>query len=116
MRPLERLRDDIHHLNTSLLIDLARKTILTRPLMRRPRRSFLRRRIFVVLALEAKRLIAPRELQETKHLFERLAIDAIAFALIAGSGADVNLLCHLIEPPRLIATRETHECAALGQL
>ena len=36
--------------------------------------------------------------------------------LVAGSGADMNLLRHLIEPSGLIPTRETHDRAALGQL
>src|ERR1700722_6590841 len=106
MWPLERLRHDVHHLDPPLIVNLAREAILARPLVRRPRSPLLRRRILIVLALETERLVAPRQLQKTKHLFEGLAIDAVALALVARGRADVNLLRHLIQPPRLIAPRE----------
>src|SRR6202789_4483491 len=99
MWPLERLRHDVHHLDAPLIVDLARAAILARPLMRRPRRPLLRRRILIVLALESELLVAPRQLEKTKHLFKGLAIHAIALALVARGRADVNLLPHLIQPP-----------------
>ncbi len=116
MRPLKRLRDDVHLLDAPLVVNLAREAVLARPFVRGPRRAFLRRRILIVLALETERLVAPRQLQEAEHLFEGFAIDAVALALVAGGGADVNLLRHLIQPAGLIAAREADERAPLGQL
>ena len=116
MRFLIRLGDDVDLLDPSLLVDFAGEAVLARPFMRRPRSSFLRRRILVVLALEAERLVAPRQLQEAEDLFESLAIDAVGFALVAGGRGHVDLLRHLVEPARLVTAREADERPALGQL
>src|ERR1700687_2984772 len=116
MRPLVWLRDDIHHLDTPLSIDLPGEAIGGRPLVRRPRRSFLWEGVFIIFALEAERLVAPCQLEEAEDLFKGFAIDPIAFALVARGGADVNLLRHLVQPPRLISAREADESAALGKL
>src|SRR5579871_4142197 len=113
---LIRLRHDIDLLNAPLLIDLARKAILAGPLVCLPWGALLRKGILVVLALEPEGLVTPRQFQKAKNLLEGLAIDPIAFALVAGGGADVNLLRHLIQPAGLIAARETHEGAPLGEL
>src|ERR1700737_833116 len=92
-----------HHRIVSSLTENARKTVLTRPFVRGPRRTFLRGRIFVVFALETERLVAPRKLQEPEDLFEGFAIKPIALALVAGGGADMDLLRHLRQPAGLIA-------------
>src|ERR1700693_2666253 len=84
MRFLIGLRYHVDLLDASLFVDLAREAVLARPFVRRPLDAFLRRGIFVVLALEAERLVAPGELEKAEDLLERLAIDAIGFALVTG--------------------------------
>src|ERR1700733_2773417 len=113
MRSLKRLRGDIHHLDPPLLIHLAREAVIARPFMCRPWSSFLRRWILIVLALKPEGLVAPGKFQETEDLLKGFAIDPIAFALVARGGADVNLLCHLIQPSRLISAREADKGPAL---
>src|SRR6266851_3247275 len=116
MRFLVRLRHYADLLDAPEFIDLAGKAELASPFLRQPGRAFLRVGILVVFALEAERLVGPREFEKAEHFLERLAIDAIGFALVAGGGLNVNLLRHLVEPSRLIAAREADEGAALGQL
>ena len=116
MRPLVGLGNDIDFLNQPRFVDFAGKAILAGPFVRWPGGAFLRIRILVVFAFETERLIAPRQFQELEHLLERLAIDAVGFALVAGSGADMDFLRHLIEPAGLIPARKAHERAPLGQL
>jgi hypothetical protein len=69
-----------------------------------------------MLALEAKRFVAPRELQKLIDLFEDLPIYTIGFALVAAGGAGMNLLRHLVEPARLVAASEADDRAPFGQL
>src|SRR6516165_8552669 len=98
MWSLVRFRHDVDLLDSPGFIDLARKAVLAGEFVRYPRRTFLRIGIFVILSFEAERLVGPRHFQESEDLFERLAVNAIGFALIAGGGADMDLLRHLIQP------------------
>src|SRR5260370_4221536 len=116
MRPLIWLRHDVDLLNSAKLIDLARESAFARPFRGRPWRAFLRMRILVVLALESKRLIAPRELQKTEDFLEGLTINAIGLALIAERRAHIDLLRHPVQPSSLLAARKPNIRAALGQL
>ena len=116
MGPLVGLGHDIDLLNASLFVHLAREPELPRPLMRQPRRALLWIRILVVLAFEAKRFISPRQLEETKHLLKRLAIDAVGLTLVADGSADMDQLGHLVEPAGLVAAGKTHKGAPFGQL
>src|SRR5262245_1920650 len=116
MRLLVRLRYNIDLLDASQLIDLAIRPILAGPFVCRPRSPFLRRRVLVVLAFEAERLVAPRQFEKAEDFFEGLTIDSIGLASVAYRGTNVNLLRHLIEPAGLIATGESDKCATLGQL
>src|SRR5712692_4562128 len=110
------LRHHVDLLDASLLIDLAGETVLTRPFVRRPRRALQRMRKLVMLAREAKRLVAPGQLEELEDLLEDIAIETVSRALVTQSRADMDLLRHLVEPARLIAARETDHRAPLGQL
>src|SRR5208283_593734 len=115
MRLLIGLRHDVDLLDPSLLVDFAGETVFAGPLMRLPWSAFLREGILIVLAFEPERLIAPRKLQKAEDFFEGFTIDPIALALVAGGGADVNFLRHLIEPASLISAGETDQGAALGE-
>src|SRR5579885_2755624 len=116
MRPLIRLGHHINLLNAAKLVDLARKTIFSCPLCRRPGSTLLRIGILIIFAFETERLITPGQLQKLEHLFERFPIDAIGFTFVAAGSGDVNLLRHLVEPPCLVASRKADEGAPLGQL
>jgi hypothetical protein len=74
MRPLVGLGHD-ENLPDVAVDDLARRPVLRGPFMRRPGRAgFVRIRVFVVVALERKGLIAPRQLEDLENLLEHLAI------------------------------------------
>src|SRR5215472_5896743 len=116
MRPLVRFGHDIDFLNPPKFIDLAGEAVLAGPFSRWPWRSLLRIGVFVIFALEAEGLVTPRQFEKVKDLFESLAINAVGFASVAGGGADMNFLRHLIEPARLVSTGKADKCASLGEL
>ena len=116
MRPLIGLGNDVDFLNQPRFVHFARKAVLAGPFMRQPWGALLWMGILVVFAFETEGLIAPRQFQKLVDLLERLAVDAVAFALVTAGGTDVDFLCHLIEPAGLISARKAHKRAALGQL
>ena len=61
-------------------------------------------------------LLGLARLVKAEDLFESFSIYPIALALVAGGGAYVNFLRHLIQPAGLIPARETDQGAALSEL
>src|SRR5208282_1760795 len=107
---------DVDLLDASELVHLARKAVLAGPFVGGPRGALLRVWIFVVFALEAERLVAPCEFKEAENFLEGFAVDTVRFAFVAVSGADMNLLRHLIQPSGLVTAREPDQGAPFGQL
>src|SRR5207245_9947567 len=112
MGPLVGLGHNIDLLNAPEFVDLPGQAVLPRPLVRGPWRALFWSRIFVVLAFEPERFVAPSELQETEDLLECFAVDAISLALVARRGHHVDLLRHLAQPAILIPAGKAHKGAA----
>ena len=116
MRSLVGLGHDENLFDIAVL-DLSGRAVLFGPFMRRPwRAGFVRIWVFVVLALERERLVAPRQLEDLEDLLEHLAVGLVDLGLVGGGGRDVKLLSHLVEPAMLVAAREANEGASLGEL
>src|SRR5208282_3590183 len=98
MRPLVGLGHDENLLYVAVL-DLARRAVLFGPFMRRPWRSgVVRIRVFVVLALERERLVAPRQFEDLEDFLENLAVGRVYLGLVVVLPRDLQLLPHLVEP------------------
>src|SRR5713101_6115310 len=117
MRFLIRIGHHIDLLDTAVLIEFTGRTELARPLVRQPRSTFfVGIGILVILALKAERLFAPGELKDLENLLKCLTVDTIGLASVTSSGANVDLLRHLVQPAGLIAASEADKRATFGQL
>src|SRR5262245_17791037 len=110
MRFLIRLGYYRQLLNTPLGIDFSRGSVFPCPGMWWPRGTgVIRIRVLVKLSLKTKRLVRPGQLENVIYLLKGAAVCLIAYRMIAQRSRDVNFLCHLVEPARLVATRKPNK-------